>query len=408
MLYTDNYYTSLPLAEELWVRYSMFLVGTMRLTTKLSRTAEDFPFHKLSPVALRQLRRGWLRAAVKTVTVAAAGELGGSCAGTMVLMALVWKDRKQVGLLSNFDVVEPTTPADGDDDVQLRRVRGQSERQRVQSHRAFKQYSKKMGAIDHVDRSVATWGSHMHSAARWYIRLFLWMFDVSMHNLWVLVKFEAMADEVKREGWQKYLKKGGRRLFQLDLAQVLITKGMELGVRGGVRDGPLVVDLRNGDRQSRPRWMRRADYVPCNCGTCYFCAQGICHGVAHPTFAKMTSRRPRPASVSQNALAHEDHVQFLKDGKPIKSRYCQVCYRRESAKNQLLPRAQRRSPMKIKDSKDVKNTCYGCAGCNCRVCHTCWATYEHDYNGAAGDAETPAPKRNRGICGSCPSRTPRR
>eukprot|EP01050_Picozoa_sp_SAG11_P010136 SAG11_NODE_1000_length_6221_cov_10.092943_4_plen_256_part_00 len=108
---------------------------------------------------------------------------------------------------------------------------------------------------------------------------------------------------------------------------------------------------------------------------------------------------PGPLAIWNIAGCAASHKLTAQSMEIIAAGGLEVCYRRESAKNQLLPRAQRRSPMKIKDSKDVKQTCFGCAGCNCRVCHTCWATYEHDYNGAAGDAETPAPKRNRGICG---------
>jgi len=52
VLYTDNFYTSIPLMEHCYSKYGFLLVGTFVLSNKLSRTARDFPFHKLSNAAL--------------------------------------------------------------------------------------------------------------------------------------------------------------------------------------------------------------------------------------------------------------------------------------------------------------------------------------------------------------------
>ena len=65
VLYTDNFYTSMKLMEHCYSRYGYLMVGTHALTTKLSRTARDFPFHKPSNAALRLVERGWTRRATQ-------------------------------------------------------------------------------------------------------------------------------------------------------------------------------------------------------------------------------------------------------------------------------------------------------------------------------------------------------
>ena len=49
----------------LWMVYKMYLVGTMKLSKKKSRTADDYPYAKLTPGALSLVARGWMRTAVQ-------------------------------------------------------------------------------------------------------------------------------------------------------------------------------------------------------------------------------------------------------------------------------------------------------------------------------------------------------
>lgn len=48
ILYTDNFYTSLKVMNHIFTSFGMLLVGTYALTKKKSRSADDFPFAKLS------------------------------------------------------------------------------------------------------------------------------------------------------------------------------------------------------------------------------------------------------------------------------------------------------------------------------------------------------------------------
>jgi hypothetical protein len=56
ILYTDNFYVTGG-DEVQYLSFSMLLVGTYALTKK-SRTADDFPFAKLSNGALKRMKRG--------------------------------------------------------------------------------------------------------------------------------------------------------------------------------------------------------------------------------------------------------------------------------------------------------------------------------------------------------------
>jgi hypothetical protein len=59
ILYTDNFSTSLGVMTYLYLAFNMLLVETYKLTKKKSRTADNFPFHKISSSALKRVPRGW-------------------------------------------------------------------------------------------------------------------------------------------------------------------------------------------------------------------------------------------------------------------------------------------------------------------------------------------------------------
>jgi hypothetical protein len=60
ILYTDNFYTSLEVMHYLYITFGVLMVGTYVLSKKKSRTAADYPFHKLSKPALDKTERGWM------------------------------------------------------------------------------------------------------------------------------------------------------------------------------------------------------------------------------------------------------------------------------------------------------------------------------------------------------------
>ena len=67
ILYCDNLYTSLSLAEKLFLKFHWLLVGTVVPTEKKTREDYDIPFHKLSSKGLDTVVRGWSRSATRNI-----------------------------------------------------------------------------------------------------------------------------------------------------------------------------------------------------------------------------------------------------------------------------------------------------------------------------------------------------
>jgi hypothetical protein len=97
---TDNWYSSGSLMASIWKEFGITFMGTINLASKKSRTADDFPFYKLSPGALRRVKRGWFWTATQNV------KIGRQTAFTM--QASVWRDKKHVAMLHNVDVIHPS------------------------------------------------------------------------------------------------------------------------------------------------------------------------------------------------------------------------------------------------------------------------------------------------------------
>ena len=70
------------------------MVGTYVLSKKKSRTAANYPFHKLSKPALDKTEQGWMQSAVKSMY-----DKGNRL--LFKVQATVWKDKKEVGFLHN-------------------------------------------------------------------------------------------------------------------------------------------------------------------------------------------------------------------------------------------------------------------------------------------------------------------
>ena len=64
VLYTENYYTLVKLAEDMFEKYSWTIVGTISLTDEKSWEDEDIPFIKLLNGARLGVERGWFCEAV--------------------------------------------------------------------------------------------------------------------------------------------------------------------------------------------------------------------------------------------------------------------------------------------------------------------------------------------------------
>ena len=187
----------------------MFTIGTYRLSKKVSRVAADFPFHKLSNPSLRRLYRGWMRRAVRPIAQPAA------LVRTMVVQAVVWKDKKEVAVLSNYEV----GPPDRDHKV-TRRTRGQDEKE-FQTHEVFRIYSQYMGGVDRSDRDTADWGISIRAGGRWYLNIVYWGISKVIGNMWQVCEYQARQaiDDKAECVWKQYVTHvDGRYRWQMDLA----------------------------------------------------------------------------------------------------------------------------------------------------------------------------------------------
>ena len=136
ILFTDNYYTSIALMKHIYEKFGMLIVGTINLTAKKSRAAEDYPFHRLSGGAQRRISRGWSRRATRQLQ---------SSRGQMIVQATVWQDKKEVAILHNHLVA----PA-GEHTVR-RYMNSKRQRVDVASPPIIPEYSNFMNGVDHKD-----------------------------------------------------------------------------------------------------------------------------------------------------------------------------------------------------------------------------------------------------------------
>ena len=344
ILYCDNWYTSQALMLHLWLVYKMLMVGTMRLTTKKSRTGADFPFAKLSNRALRFMKKGDYRRAVKNVTHN--GKL------EFVSQALVWKDRKLVGFLSNH-LVEHVDELSA---TVLRWDRDVRKRVAIEAHPITNDYGLHMGGVDHMDRDLSNWGSSMRTA-RYYMRIFFWCFDSIVHCIHCIV---AHYGHVEGHRWAKYTKKNdGRYKFQMDLAQTLIAAGIEMSWDGK-------------DDSTKPKWMRTHNLTPCDCGTCYFCRRGLTHGIDHRVMrADGTPARLSPA---RKEYKHPTKRTPLTINGTHTQGYCRLCEVRERSK--LVDGKPRK---RDEYRKHCRRPTGGCPVCGVHICKQCWPKYVHDH-----------------------------
>ena len=338
VMYTDNFYTGMALAVFLWAHHSMFLVGTHRLSKKLSRTAADFPFHKLSNPALHSVPRGWLRWAVRKVDLASVTAMWCQC--------IVWKDKKQVAFFSNYALCNRTA-----EDTCERRTRGAGS-DTIPCHPTVKKYAANYNGVDRADRDVSDWGLDLGPSARWYMRIVFWLVSMAIHNCFCIV---VDGGQVK---WEKYTKGGGRIKFQMDLAHALARRG----IAGAMAE----------DQAGRPSWMRQTEWLPCACKHCHHCRAGITTGVAHRQTFPGGGSRSAPSSQPFVARAHEGS-QLVK----VRRGVCDVCMAREKEFDRTLRPSKKRKAVGLR--KDCHWTQNACASCNLvRVCGSCEGSYQHD------------------------------
>ena len=354
-LYTDNWYTNATVMAMIHKEFNMSMLGTYTPTKKKSRTADDFPFHKLTNGALRRVQRGWMRAAYQNVF------LGGS-RPAYTMQATIWKDKKQVGLLHNFDV---KSMEHGTHYVERWSPRKKRKRE-VESPTAITTYTNNYNGVDKKDRDTADWGVSLKSE-RWYLRVFFWAFDsVTMAMFLIAKHMGTLLDDE----WHLYTKHDGRAEFQLHLGHALISAGIKM-------DCPNPLDLK--EKEKRPPYMRRTAFEPCHCNICFFCKNGLTRGVAHaqapgmPRFLTSEHLPPSPAVPPPPPNQHNDkRVNLGKGG----ASWCVEC------KEKLTPAQRKLTAREQRRQKLIKQSRYGCLQCNAgrgaAICTDCWPNYKHN------------------------------
>jgi len=326
VLYTDNYYTSIKLAKHMFEQYGWTVCGTIVPTEKKHRENEDFPFLKLSNGARNSVGRGWFREA--------ALKLKSPTGTTYYIQATTWRDKKQVCFVSSSSVGFSNGLS------VKRHVRGKKDREIISGVRAQQEYSKWYNAVDRNDRDSADYSTTIRTC-RYYIRIMCWALDRVIHCEYTIVSWFAV-HELGCASWKRYLKNGGRRAFQIDLAIDLFNYGLALDWDGG---------------EERPSYMRKDTFIPCDCKKCYFCQTG------HTGTVRGVDTKKRKAVFHYKCGGRrvtegctEERVDL-----GLGSLYCKMCYR--TAPGTLSAKDKR---------KLCKTSRLGCNQCREAICEGCW------------------------------------
>ena len=131
-------------------------------------------------------------------------------------------------------------------------------------------YSTAFNGVDRLDRSNSDWSVSVRTH-RYYFRIFFWLFDASLHNMWNI------AIRTKDEWDRKFSRQNaGHCKFLVDAALELMNFAIRLDwKKGGNPDDP--------NDNGSPAWMRQLVLIPCDCGAYFFCKTGRTNGVAHVT-----------------------------------------------------------------------------------------------------------------------------
>ena len=150
----------------------------------------------------------------------------------------------------------------------------------------------------------------------------------------------------KEHPWNKYRsKENGRYIFQMDLANDLISRGISMDWS----------DVE--DDSTKPIYVRKQDYVPCGCKVCFFCTNGLTHGINHKKKGKRRSRSHRAECPIKRAQVTNN------------PKRCTLCNKNQRALNPTV------------NYKGIDRLCrktrLGCTMCKANVCAECWNEFEH-------------------------------
>ena len=157
-VYFDNFYTSVPMFEELAVKFKTFCCGTVRRNRK--ELPKDLMVKKHSSLQNR-------------------GE--GICSQCVNLMLFVWKDRKIIHVLSTIHgTIMSTCQQTLRDDVS-----GKFCRKDIPCPVAVRDYSKFMGGVDLADQMFQYY-SFARKSRKWTKKLFWYVLEVMKLNSYTL------------------------------------------------------------------------------------------------------------------------------------------------------------------------------------------------------------------------------
>jgi hypothetical protein len=350
-LYVDNWYTTQELMKGLWDTYNMFTVGTYSLTSKKSRTKDDYPFAKLSGRASASVPGGWMRRATKAMI------------GYPIYQAVIWKDKKLVGFLMNKFVGAAKVGCSVE-----RRRRGQSVAV-VPAHQGIKSYQQFYSGVDRADRGMADWTVE-RASGRWYMRLFYYSLNVMVLNMWIIVSFWVKGKAAGSAAYSEPAKRHGERMtFVMRLAQNVIC----YAVRSQVAD-------LDGVDDPRGRWIGNAKTL-----------EELLTTVWHEQdISEANSGGASGRSDVSGARSRENTHREVHNRKPCvlarvrtAKRHCQVCYK-------LAPPPP---PGHISLKWKLKHCVYKGVKydkkCKLRMCPKCYATcWNHVANTQSLDAKS--------------------
>ena len=354
IVFMDNWYTGMPLFKAIYEEFGMMAVGTVTGTPKVSRTADDFPFHRMSDGAIARVPRGYFRQAYQNV------RKNGRVLFT--IQATTWKDKKQVFMLSNHMV-----GVDNVGNFATRFSPCSKKKKEIPSPKIVNEYASFYGGVDRKDRDTADWSTSLKSH-RWYLRVFYWMLDSSIHSMYLIAK--ELGAEDPNDPWHKYSKHGGREEFQLDMAHAIIARAFQLDsakdASGNLKDLKV--------KANRPAYTRATDWpVPCDCQHCYFCKTGYTYGVS-PKRAAVRMKNP---PIREGPYPVEEHP---KERVKVTQGECVECLRIYRSQND--EQAQQTLGYIRKHAKLPKpglgcNLCPNSRGRGVPVCANHWEAYEH-------------------------------
>jgi hypothetical protein len=198
---------------------------------------------------------------------------------------------------------------------------------------------KHFNAVDKNDCDSADYTTPLRTN-RWYLRVFFWLLDRVVHQLYVTLIYCAR-NGIGPMGWTVYLKKHGRRKFQIDLGRDLMSYAIHNSWTD--MDDP------------KPNWMRQSQPLPCECNKCFFCLHSLTTGLDHKRQKTTITHFVQHDRTRTKTVDCTDKRVNLGRG----TSYCRQCYRE-------------RSGTKEEKMLNIPGPAMGCPSCDEHIWKKCW------------------------------------